>query len=212
MSCYSKTIALITSDDTCWNSYYFCFHNILKTEAILKALITKCSSEHIGTPSSSQTRTSHQHYKTDTMNLLLPLCDALNKLQKNVARLYEIAHYFGWIIKIFASHEDEEFGDHMISRLESCLAQWEQLLLLLSIILHPNEESDGDVDDSFKNVNNNNTSIINSEQWTKMIENWIEIVNTEEIQEDFIGESDKRPYDFEVSEHDTHPADNVLAK
>lgn len=58
----------------------------------------------------------------------------------------------------------------------------------------------------------NNTSIINSEQWTKMIENWIEMVNAEEIQEDFIGESDERPYDFEVDGHDTHPADNVLAK
>jgi hypothetical protein len=68
---------------------------------------------------------------------LLPLCGALNKLQKNVARLYEIAHCFGWIIKIFSSHENEEFGNRMVIRLESRWEQWEQPLLLLSLILHP---------------------------------------------------------------------------
>ncbi|RIA79428.1 hypothetical protein C1645_840724 [Glomus cerebriforme] len=31
----------------------------------------------------------------ELQNLLLLLCDALNKLQKDVAHLYEIAHYFG---------------------------------------------------------------------------------------------------------------------
>ena len=61
----------------------------------------------------------------------------LNKLQKDVAHLYEITHCFGWIIKIFASHENEEFGNRMITRLESRWAQWEQPLLLLSIVLYP---------------------------------------------------------------------------
>ena len=35
-SLYGKTIALATPGETRWNSYYFCFHNILKTEAALK--------------------------------------------------------------------------------------------------------------------------------------------------------------------------------
>ena len=68
---------------------------------------------------------------------MLPLCGALNKLQKDVARLYEIVLCFGWIIKIFSSHENEEFGNCMVARLESRWEKWEQPLLLLSIILHP---------------------------------------------------------------------------
>jgi 3-hydroxymyristoyl/3-hydroxydecanoyl-(acyl carrier protein) dehydratase len=36
MSCYGQTIALITPGETRWNSYYFCFHSVLKTEAALK--------------------------------------------------------------------------------------------------------------------------------------------------------------------------------
>ena len=38
-SCYGQTIALITPGETRWNSFYFCFHSILKTEAALKVII-----------------------------------------------------------------------------------------------------------------------------------------------------------------------------
>jgi hypothetical protein len=74
------------------------------------------------------------------------------------------------------------------------------------------EESDDDANDPFENVNNSNPSIINSEQWTRIIENWIEMINVEDNSENFIGGSDEIPYDFEVGGHDTHPADNKLAK
>jgi hypothetical protein len=33
---YGKTIALATPGETRWNSYYFCFHSVLKTKAALK--------------------------------------------------------------------------------------------------------------------------------------------------------------------------------
>jgi len=36
MLIYNKTIALIRPGDTRWNSFYFCFHSLLKTEAALK--------------------------------------------------------------------------------------------------------------------------------------------------------------------------------
>jgi len=36
MAIYQKTIALTRSGDTRWNSYYFCFHSLLKTEVALK--------------------------------------------------------------------------------------------------------------------------------------------------------------------------------
>jgi hypothetical protein len=73
----------------------------------------------------------------ELQNLLFPLCCVLNKLQKDVARLYEIAHCFGWIIKIFASHNDKSFSDQIVARLEKQWTQWEHLLLLLSLVLHP---------------------------------------------------------------------------
>ena len=37
-SLYDKTIALATPGETRWNSFYFCFHSILKTEAALKVI------------------------------------------------------------------------------------------------------------------------------------------------------------------------------
>ena len=58
----------------------------------------------------------------DLQDLLFPLCCALNKLQKDVARLYEIVHCFGWIIKVFSNHKDEYFADHMVARLENLWA------------------------------------------------------------------------------------------
>lgn len=36
MTIYKNPIALIRPGDTRWNSYYFCFHSLLKTEAALK--------------------------------------------------------------------------------------------------------------------------------------------------------------------------------
>lgn len=58
---------------------------------------------------------------------------------------------------------------------------------------------------------NNNGNILDPEKWTKMIENWIEMVDTENHldSEDVI---DEETYDFEVGGHNIHPADNSLAK
>ena len=35
---YKKTIQLISPGDTRWNSYYFCFYSILKSQAALKII------------------------------------------------------------------------------------------------------------------------------------------------------------------------------
>jgi len=39
-SCYNQTISLITPGETRWNSFYFCFNSVLKTEAALKVIIS----------------------------------------------------------------------------------------------------------------------------------------------------------------------------
>src|SRR4051812_49019289 len=58
---------------------------------------------------------------------------------------------------------------------------------------------------AFEDTNNN---VLNSEQWIKLIDNWIEMVNAENNNERITETYD----DFEVGGHDIHPADNTLAK
>ena len=54
----------------------------------------------------------------ELQDLILPLCAALNKLQKDMARLYEVVLAFGWTIKVFSNHPDENFSNNMIKYLE----------------------------------------------------------------------------------------------
>lgn len=70
-------------------------------------------------------------------DLLYPLCGFLNKLQKDTARLYEVVHCFAYTVKIFSEYYDQDFSEKMISRMEKRWRDWEQPLLLLSIVLHP---------------------------------------------------------------------------
>nr|CAG8610000.1 474_t:CDS:2 [Entrophospora candida] len=177
ISVYGKTIALITPSETRWNSYYFCFHSVLKTEAALRTLSTKFAPRRIGTPSISRSGHSRQrllptsvdqerHLPSDIItiineqtfwnhlfelqDIILPLCAALNKLQKDMARLYEVVLAFGWIFKVFSNHENENFSNKMINRLEKRWNKFEQPLLLLSLVLHPQYRTS-----LFKNTTNN---------------------------------------------------------
>ncbi len=54
----------------------------------------------------------------ELQDLILPLCAALNKLQKDMARLYEVMLAFGWIVKVFLDHQNRNFSEQMITRLE----------------------------------------------------------------------------------------------
>uniref|UniRef100_U9TC41 Uncharacterized protein n=1 Tax=Rhizophagus irregularis (strain DAOM 181602 / DAOM 197198 / MUCL 43194) TaxID=747089 RepID=U9TC41_RHIID len=65
------------------------------------------------------------------------------------------------------------------------------------------------VNDTFEKTNNSDN--INSEQWTKIIEDWIKMVNAEiNINNtEVIGEE---TYKFEVGRQSIHSADNLLAK
>lgn len=121
-SFYKQTIALLSPAETCWNSIYFCFHSILKTEVALKTLATKFFPTKIGSISTSRSGLSRQRFTSKNSNisktlppdilsiiqessfwnqlyelqdLLFPLCCVLNKLQKDMARLHEILHCFG---------------------------------------------------------------------------------------------------------------------
>ncbi|PKK57973.1 hypothetical protein RhiirC2_857993 [Rhizophagus irregularis] len=263
-SCYGQTIALIIPGETRWNSYHFCFHSILKTEAALK----------------------------------------------DIARLYEIAHYFGWIIKIFSFHKNVEFVSKFNSSAKNIsytyFGQWliyyyqawfnetpkeilhdyllyqrklfpfnsetynqfekniidfwestkglapellklafhlfgicvnatsvERLWLdmgflhstrqnklhhkkVLAMAQFDTEEleetsviDECNVNDTFEKTNNSDN--INSEQWTKIIEDWIKIFNAE-ININNTEVIGKETYEFEIGGQSIHPADNPLAK
>ena len=54
-----------------------------------------------------------------------------------MARLYEVVLAFGWVVKVFSDHPNENFSNNMINRLERRWNQWEQPLLLLSLVFHP---------------------------------------------------------------------------
>ena len=68
---------------------------------------------------------------------MYPLCGFLNKLQKDTASLYEVIHCFAYVTKIFNDHTDPNFSEKMVERMEKCWKQWEQPLLILSMVLHP---------------------------------------------------------------------------
>jgi hypothetical protein len=74
-------------------------------------------------------------------------------------------------------------------------------------------EEEGSEDGNFSDINmTNDVGTVNSEQWIRMVENWIEMVNLDEDRlnnEDITG---NETYDFEVGGHNVHPADNSLAK
>lgn len=66
-----------------------------------------------------------------------PYCGALDKLQSDKARLFDVALSFGYFIKFWEQNTDQSLAEGMIKRLEKRWESWEQPLLLLSLVLHP---------------------------------------------------------------------------
>ena len=59
-------------------------------------------------------------------------------MQKDHARLHEVLHSIGWIVKVLQDFPDQDFRDTMLVRIDKRWKDWEQPLLILSFILHPN--------------------------------------------------------------------------
>ncbi|CAJ0841771.1 4049_t:CDS:2 [Entrophospora sp. SA101] len=98
-----KYVHLSLPCDTRWNSFFHSYFNLLKTKSALKSLVTKLNPE-------------------DTLllvRLLHPFCAALNKLQRDKARLDHVLYSFGKIVQMIQEIPSEEFKNQMLIQLQN---------------------------------------------------------------------------------------------
>ncbi|CAB5125032.1 unnamed protein product [Rhizophagus irregularis] len=76
-------------------------------------------------------------YILQLATLMKPYCRALDKLQINKARLYDVALSFEYFIKFWEQNTDRFLSEGIISCLKKRWNDWKQFILLLSLVLHP---------------------------------------------------------------------------
>lgn len=69
--------------------------------------------------------------------MLYPYCKLLNVLQKDKARLFQVMHSIAYLAQFWNNHNDIQLATKLLFRLENRWHDWEQPLLLLSCLLHP---------------------------------------------------------------------------
>ena len=69
--------------------------------------------------------------------MLYPYCKILNILQKDKARLFQVTHCFAYLYQFWNNYADIRLATQIQVRLERRWNDWEQPLLLLSCLLHP---------------------------------------------------------------------------
>ncbi|GES95241.1 ribonuclease H-like domain-containing protein [Rhizophagus clarus] len=128
---YNKYFALLLLCATRWNSHYYCYFSLLQTKLALKVFISKYAPEEFDQEDQDET-IYYSDKESETRNdkalpldickiidnevwwkeirqlkkLLLPFCGALNKLQVENARLYDVLHSFGYFYKIWQEYSD----------------------------------------------------------------------------------------------------------
>ncbi|UZO20027.1 uncharacterized protein OCT59_011288 [Rhizophagus irregularis] len=167
-------------------------------KAALKTLITKCSPERIGTPSTSRAG----HKKVLAMAQLRSdiLCKRKRDDIEISERQYKRLHIAEPIQEYQSDEEDTNDNEFTFNAFnDSDTEELEETSVI----------DECNVNDTFEKTNNSDN--INSEQWTKIIEDWIKMVNAEiNINNtEVIGEE---TYEFKIGGQSIHPADNPLAK
>ncbi|PKB97549.1 hypothetical protein RhiirA5_461256 [Rhizophagus irregularis] len=69
--------------------------------------------------------------------ILDPYCKLLNLLQCDKARLFQVVHSMNYLVQFWLNYSDDTLAKRIIGRLEKRWKDWEQPLLLLSYLLHP---------------------------------------------------------------------------
>nr|CAG8612558.1 9116_t:CDS:2 [Entrophospora candida] len=173
---YNKYFALLLPCATRWNSHYHCYSSLLRTKFALKMLVSKyapieyeADDNYTGNDENDRKMpleicriVDDEDWWRDIKKLeklLLPFCGALNKLQTDNARLHDVLHCFAYFYKMWKEYPDQNLGAGMIIRLEKRWQIWEQPLLLLSFILHPEYR------DKIFLQNNTSISIAKLSEW-----------------------------------------------
>ncbi|RIB30519.1 hypothetical protein C2G38_2152473 [Gigaspora rosea] len=126
ISVYSnKYISFLLPNITRWNSHYYCFSSIIKTRTALKNLANKIDegldSTLNGFPEDILANLLDNNWWIDLRQLetiLLPYCSILNKLQSDKAKLYDVLHGFGWIVKMLENIPDTNLHANLLMHLE----------------------------------------------------------------------------------------------
>ncbi|RHZ80732.1 hypothetical protein Glove_132g88 [Diversispora epigaea] len=101
------------------------------------------------------------------VEILHPYCKILNMLQSNKARLHEVIHSLAYIAQFWNNYSDSNLATRLIIRLEKRWKEWEQPLLLLAYLLHP--------DYRIKLFNNSNINYATLGSWLGYYYNvWME--------------------------------------
>ncbi|CAB4401332.1 unnamed protein product [Rhizophagus irregularis] len=143
-----KYYAIIKPGDTRWNSYYNCYKSLIRTRQALRNLATRYEPPEISSFQNTELYLpinicqiimddSFWSQISKLATLMQPYCGALDKLQADKARLSDVALSFGYFIKFWEQNSDQFLAEGMILRLEKRWKDWEQPLLLLSLLLHP---------------------------------------------------------------------------
>lgn len=78
----------------------------------------------------------------EIVELLYPYCKILSVLQQDKARLFQVIHSFAYFIQFWNNNENTSLAAKILLRLENRWNDWEQPLLLLSCLLHPEYKID----------------------------------------------------------------------
>ncbi|CAG8660791.1 25063_t:CDS:2 [Dentiscutata erythropus] len=140
----NKYISLLLPNATRWNSHYYCFSSLIKTRTALKNLGNKIEegldNSFSNFPEDILMNILDSNWWTDLRQLeaiLLPYCSILNKLQCDQAKLHDVLHGFGWIVQVIENLSDLDLRTNLLMHIERRWQTWEQPLLILSFLLHP---------------------------------------------------------------------------
>ncbi|CAB5199060.1 unnamed protein product [Rhizophagus irregularis] len=97
------------------------------------------------------------------VEILYPYCKFLNILQQDKARLFQVIHSLAYLAQFWNNYEDTQLSAKILFQLEKKWNDWEQPLLLLSCLLHP-EYRMRQFKDNYVEMNNDENSNENSNE------------------------------------------------
>ncbi|PKK60735.1 hypothetical protein RhiirC2_818033 [Rhizophagus irregularis] len=147
---YKKYIAISVPGETRWNSLYYMCISLLKTQQALQILAINFKPPIVETRRRQgeaptlpreifETIDSSIFWNQITLinEILEPYCKILNMLQCDKARLFQVVHSMNYLVQFWLNRSDDALATKLIDRLEKRWKDWEQPLLLLSYLLHP---------------------------------------------------------------------------